>query len=252
MENQEKNLEKKDYKRIVIISLIAIIIIALLTVSYAIFTDVVTKNNKISFGNLQIENRNLQLENKLTKTMEAKITSWAPGDANIITWNTVNVGTAAAKTRQTIQVYWENSNIEDSAKELIYLYPVNMTNEEVLQDFNGEKTNLIQTDTQASIKIDDENKKGISYTFYGDTLDGTDRKGVSTEVDYDNKNFGTTVFTTVENDTILDKIGFRILLSPTASYLYQDEQLSVRIITEAMQYTEDGSGEWQVESVQDL
>lgn len=252
MINQDKKCSVKDYKKTVIFSIIIVMVFVILMTSYALFTDVITKNNKFTMGNLKIENRDLKVENKLTKTMETEITVWSPGDANIITWNTVNVGTVGAKTRHTIQVYWKNSNIDDSAQELIYLYPVNMTNEEILQDYAGEKTNAISVDRQAIIQVNNENKKGFSYTFYGDTLNGSDNKNIATEVDYDNKNFGTTEFTSVESDDTLDKIAFRILLSPSAPYLYQKEQLSVHIITEALQYTEDGNGEWQIESIQDI
>lgn len=252
MENQgEKNL-KRNYKRVAIFSAIVVMVFVSLTISYALFTDVINKNNKLTMGKLKIENRDLKVENKLTQTMQSEITVWSPGDANIITWNTVNVGTSAAKTRHTIQVYWKDSNIDDFAKELIYLYPNNMTNEEILQDFAAQKANAISVDKQATIQINNEIKKGFSYTFYGDTLNGSDNKNVATEVDYNNKNFGTTEFTTVESEVTLDKIAFRILLSPSASYLYQGNQLSVHIITEALQYTEDGTREWQIESIQDI
>ena len=245
-------MKNENTKRIVLIILITLVAVAFIAVAYALISENYKVEHKITTGTLTIEDINLQIEDRLTETMQDKITKWSPGDASLLTWDTVNTGTSAAKTRHTITVYWDNAEIGDIAKDLLYIYPANMTNQQVIEDFNNGKQSDLGINENATIQIDGENKLGITYTVYGDTLDGTDITGVATQVDYDSKESNINDYTTQENDATSDKLAFRILLSPTTSYLLQEETLSVRVVTEAMQYTEDGTGNWEIQSVQDL
>lgn len=248
----DKKENTNNISKVILIILIFLVAVILVSFAYALIKENYKVEQKITTGTLQIKDINLQIEDRLTGTMQDKITKWSPGDASLLTWETVNEGTSAAKTKHTIIVYWDNENINKNVKDLLYIYPANISNEEVLKDFNNEKQLAIPVTTRGEIQIDDKTKTGISYTFYGDTLDGTDKTGVATQVDYDAKNIKTEGYTTVENEALVDKIGVRILLSPETSYLLQEETISVRVITDAMQYTEDGETEWEVQSIQEL
>lgn len=248
-ENQVKT-KQRDNKKIILIILIVIAGMALVASVYAVISEVYEINHKVKTGTVTLQDINLKIEDRLTGVMEDQLARWSPGDASILTWDTVNTGTAAVRTRHTVQVYWNNTNISADAKDLLYFYPANMTNEEVLADFNANKQKALQADRDATIEVDGANKVGISYMFLGDILDGTDKTGYATEVNYDNADYGTETFTTVENNNLSDKIGLRILLNPNTSYLFQEEELSIKVITEAMQYTENGTGEWTVQSTQ--
>lgn len=252
MSEKETKIKEKNNKKVLLIVLIIIAALAFMTAAYAVISKVYEINQKTTTGTVIIEKINLKIEDRLTGEMKEQLTQWSPGDASLLTWNTVNIGTAAIKTRHTIQVYWNDSDIEETAQDLLYLYPANMTNAEVLTDYKNGKENAIEIDKETSITVDDVEKVGFSYSFYGDTLDGTDQKGQASEVNYDNGEFGTNTFTTTETNTQLDKIGFRILLSPDTSYLMQEETLSIKVLTEVLQNTQNGAEEWTLESVEEL
>lgn len=252
MSETKVKTQKRDNKKIILIILIVVASLALMASVYAVISEVYEINHKVTTGTVTLQDINLKIEDRLTGTMEEKLTRWSPGDASLLTWDTVNTGTAAVRTRHTIQLYWDNSNIGESAKDLLYFYPANMTNEEVLADFNSGKQKAIEIDRESAIEVDEEQKVGVSYTFYGDNLDGTERTGFATEVNYDDQDFGTETFTTVETNNLSDKIAIRLLLNPDTSYLFQEEELSIKVITEALQYTEDGTEEWTIQSSQTI
>ncbi len=247
MDKENKETQKKDNKKLILIILIVIVSMAFVASAYAVISQVFKINQKITTGTLTLQDINVKIENRLTGLMEDTITQWSPGDASILTWDTVNTGTAAVNTRHIIQVYWDETDIDDDAKNLLELYPANMTNAEVLTDYNNTKTKAKQVDRN-KIDVDGVQKTGISFMFYGDILDGTDKTGFATEVNYNDEQYGESTFTAKETNNLSDKIAFRVLLSPNTSYLYQEKHLSIRVITEAMQYSQDGVGEWVVQS----
>lgn len=239
----------KDKKRIALIILIVIGLCIALILSYAVISQNFTAKYELTTGSLIIQELNFKIENKETGELVNQVTNWAPGDASIITWDVENIGTSAAFTRNTLKIYWDDE-IATVDNPLIYLYPANMTNNEILEDFEGEKKYQIATE---SVLQDETGEKiGISYTFYGDTLEGTENKSVAQETNYDNSDFGTESFTTIEQEISKDKIAFRLLLNPHLSYLNQGSGLTIKIQTEAMQYTENGLEEWKVESEQEI
>src|SRR5574344_641887 len=139
MSNEQIKTQKKDNKKTLLIILIVVASLAFMASAYAVISKVYEINHKVKAGTVTLQDINLKLEDRLTGVMEDKITKWSPGDASILTWNTVNTGTAAVRTRHTVQVYWKNENIGEAAKDLLYFYPANMTNEEVVADFKAGK-----------------------------------------------------------------------------------------------------------------
>lgn len=250
MSEKQVKTSVRDNKKIILIILIVIAGLAFIASVYAVVSEVYEINHKVKTGTVTLQDINLKIEDRLTGVMEDRLTKWSPGDASILTWDTVNTGTAAVRTRHTIQVYWNDTNIGESAKDLLYFYPANMTNEEVLADFNQTKSKALEIDRESTIEVDGAQKIGVSYTFLGDILDGTDKTEFAEEKNYDAEGFEEETFTTKESQTTSDKIGLRILLNPNTSYLFQEKELSIKVITEAMQYTEDGVGEWTVQSTQ--
>ena len=92
-------------------------------------------------------------------------------------------------------------------------------------------------------------KKGIEYQFLGDVLDGTKMTGKSKEVNYNSESF---VNTTDDKSEVEDEIAFNILLSPNTSYLYEGKTITIKVVTEAMQFTEEGKEEWQIVDTQTI
>ena len=91
------------------------------------------------------------------------------------------------------------------------------------------------------------------FVVVGDTLNGSDGKDVSKEVNYNLANNDVSDSSVIDenintddNSKTEDEISFRLLISPKMSYLFQGKNVSVKVTTEAMQYTESGSGNWTV------
>ncbi|MBQ7928415.1 MAG: hypothetical protein IJ287_06700, partial [Methanobrevibacter sp.] len=222
-------------KKIILISSIVVASFVVIGLVYALVTSNVNIFGKTTTGSVEIETINLGFTNEEgvnTNLLE-------PAGVNDLYWSTKNIGTSGILTRHTLEIYW-NDETDEKASDLIYLYPANLTKEQILADYENGLKYAIKTE---KVSKNDNNKTtyGIKYQFIGDTLDGTDMKGVSNEVNYNIADYN---LNTDDTDEILDSIGFKVLLSPKTSYLYQDKKLSVKVVTEAMQYTENGSGEW--------
>ena len=240
-------LSKK--RKLIIISSIIILSFTVMGFVYALLSDNMNLTNKIRIGSLKIEDIDLQLINSKNE----EVNTILPGDINTIKWTTKNVGTSAALTRHTLEIYWdeENEELNDINKKMIYIFPANLKEEVILEDYEkGEQsTYMIKTESISS-ENDGKIKKGIKYQFVGDTLNGTDNKNVSKEVNYNFLDGAETVtdtnIMTDDSDATKDEISFRLLMNPKTSYLYQGMNVSIKVTTEAMQYTEDGNQNWTV------
>jgi hypothetical protein len=127
-----------------------------------------------------------------------------------------------------------------------------MSKQEISNDMKkGENSEYMIKVESGDIVIDDEGttKKGFEYFFNGDTLDGTKMTGKSKEVDY---NLQSNVKTTDDNSSTEDDIAFNVYFNPKSSYLYEGKTLTVKVVTEAMQCTEDGRAEWQIVDTQSI
>jgi len=222
-------MDSKKKKSLIIALVLVLITAVIIGIAYALLTSSNSKINKIRVGSLDIEIVNLDLKKNNTSTR-----IMMPGDIDVISWTAENVGTSAALTRHAIDIYWKdvesiNEITEENAENLLILYPSTMTDEEIMADFNGEGTAKLEVElipTEVSKEVDGKTVYGIRYKFVGDTLEGTVAQGVAESTSQD--------------------ISFKLLLSPRTSYLYQNEPVSIEVVTEGMQYTEEGSGTWTV------
>lgn len=235
--------EKKKKTKVIVTSLIIIAGIAI----------AVTIGGVIQFlvkaGTVKVDKINLQLKDA-DGNVGRQINDWEPGDAIQVSWKVKNIGTAAVYTRNKLQIYWNEEINTDSL--MIYLYPANMSKQEISNDMKkGENSEYMIKVESGDIVINDEGttKKGFEYFFNGDTLDGTKMTGKSKEVDY---NLQSNVKTTDDNSSTEDDIAFNVYFNPKSSYLYEGKTLTVKVVTEAMQCTEDGRAEWQIVDTQSI
>lgn len=235
---------KKKKIGVVILVVLVIVGIVLATVSINKLIQSLVKS-----GTVQVEEINLQLKD-LEGNSSKEILDWEPGDVDLITWKVKNIGTASIYTRNKLQIYWnEEVPIEDNT--IIYLYPANMSKKEIIEDFKkGENSEYKINVTSGEITLEDNTaKRGIEYQFLGDILDGTKMKGNSKEVNYNLEGFANA---TDDKSDIEDEIAFNILFSPKTSYLYEGKTLTIKVVTEAMQFTEEGKEEWQIVDTQTI
>lgn len=235
-------MEKKKKTKAVVTSLI---IIAGITIA-------VTIGGVIQFlvrsGTVKVDKINLQLKDS-RGNVGKEIRDWEPGDINQVSWKVKNIGTAAVYTRNRLQIYW-NEEVNTDAQ-MIYLYPANMSKQEIMTDFKkGEEAEYAIAVEVGDVDVGEgETKKGVEYVFYGDVLDGTKMTGKSQEVDY---NIQANVKETDDNSATEDDIAFNILFSPKTSYLYEGKTVTIKVITEAMQCTDNGKAEWQIVDSQSI
>lgn len=249
IEEKEKdcgeNMNEQKKKKIKI-GVITALTIAGLSIAAVTANNIVQKN--ITSGSVEVENINLQLQDQSGNFVK-ELPNWDPGDVNMIKWNVKNIGTAAIYTRNKLRIYW-NEEIEDS-KQVIFLYPANMSKSEIIEDCKkGESSKYaIQVDV-GDVTLDDKTvKKGIEYSFFGDALNGSEMVINGTEINYNSPDFEVR---TDETSPTEDNIAFNILLSPDTTFLYGGKTLTIEVITEAMQHTDDGKSEWKIVDKQTL
>ena len=236
-----KNKKKKIVSAGLIIGVVA-------GITFAITSSEKILENLVKSGTVEVESINLQLKD-LNGNVSKEISDWEPGDVDLITWNVKNVGTAAVYTRNKIQIYWNEDVPNDS--QYIYLYPANMSKEEIIEDFQkGEDSKYAIDVTSGTITLDSGKKKnGIEYSFFGDSLDGSEMVGKSKETNYNSEDFNKT---TDDLSTTEDAIAFNILLSPKTTYLFGGKTITIKVVTEAMQYTDEGKAEWKIVDTQTI
>ena len=237
-------------KKYTIIAIIVLLSFAIIGIVYALLSDNVELRNKIKVGSVKIENLNLKLKNLKGED----VNSLVPADINTLSWTTKNIGTSRVLTRHILEIYWTDET-DENANTMLYMYPANMTNEAILADYEkGDKSEYIIKTEKVSREVNGKTQYGIKYQFVGDALDGTSMKNISKEVNYNiskesviDKNISTD-----DSNATIDEIAYKILLSPKTSYLYQGNKIHVKVITEAMQYTEDGSENWKIADIQEI
>ncbi len=232
-------------KKIGVIVLVIVIIVGIVLATVSINRLI---QNLVKSGTVQVEEINLQLKD-LEGNSTKEIADWEPGDVDLVTWKVKNIGTSAVYTRNKLQIYWNEEVLSNN--QVIYLYPANMSKQEIIEDYKkGEESKYKLNVTSGEITLDDNTmKKGIEYQFLGDVLDGTKMTGKSKEVNYNSESF---VNTTDDKSEVEDEIAFNILLSPNTSYLYEGKTITIKVVTEAMQFTEEGKEEWQIVDTQTI
>lgn len=223
-------MENKKTKTLIIIAALLAITVLVIGIAYALFTSSDLKQNKFKVGTLDIQILNLDMKNSSNESTRTLM----PGDIDVVSFTAKNVGTMAALTRHTIDIYWKdvatiNEITELNAEELLVLYPSTMTDEEIRADFAGEKTQKLEVELMPTVvqkEVAGKSVYGLRYKFVGNTLEGTKPQGVA--------------------DSDSQDISYKLLLNPQTSYLYQEEPIGIDVVTEGMQYTEEGSGTWTV------
>lgn len=229
-------------KKIILIVSIIIVSFVVISFAYTLVTGDMELFIKNTTGSVKIETLNLSFTDKNGN----KVSSIEPADICSINWQTKNIGTAGILTRHTLEIYW-NEETPEKSTELLSLYPANMNKEQILEDNSNTDGTVYAIKTEKLTKqVDGKTVYGIKYIFTGDMLDGTDKKGISKEVDYNIAEFEKT---TDDNEAMQDSIAFKLLLSPEITYLYQSKKIHINVVTEAMQYVEDGNQEWKVVDV---
>lgn len=242
-------------KKIVIISTIVIACFIVIGIVYAFFSDSITKHNKFKLGSVDIEDINLAIKEEYSSQTAHAILE--PGDIDTVSWTTRNKGASAVKTRQTLEIYWEDVDL-DTTKQVLFLYPANMKKSEILADFEKGAQAQYKIATEAITReVEGKTQRGIKYEFLGDTLNGTDGNDVASEANYNSEVEGKidTAINTDDSNKKEDEVAFRVLVNPNLSYLYQKKPIFVKITTEGMQYL-DGmqfkDGEWVVVDTQEI
>lgn len=243
MEEREKDcggcMNEQKKKKIKIGVITALTIAGL---SIAAVTANKTIQKKVTSGTVEIESINLQLQDQSGNFVK-ELSNWDPGDVNMIKWDVKNIGTAAIYTRNRLRIYW-NEDVADS-EQVIFLYPANMSKSEIIEDYKkGESSKYAIKANVGDITLEDKTiKKGIEYSFFGDPLDGSEMVVNGTEINYNSPDFESKTDETISTE---DNIAFNILLSPDITFLYGGKTLTMEVVTEAMQHTDDGKAEWKI------
>lgn len=206
----------------------------------------------------------------ISKSMYDDYTYWNPGDVLTVKWTVENNGNKSVVTRNIVSIYWTNNDMSPYAnqKDIIYLYPESVsastifadqfpaTNKELEsgtesnRDFRKDPT-LYQTACMATCSYKtlgsmsavtiagEEYNAGYSFIVYGDALDGVGvgaETGNAYEINYNSK------FDETLNN--LDEISFKLCLGSVANIHTMNQQLVIRVETQAMQYRNTSDAEW--------
>lgn len=220
-------------KKTIIISAIVLVAMVIMGIVYAIFTDTISVKNKFKVGSVHIDTKDLLIKENLADTTKDALL--APGDIDYITWTTENLGATAVLTRHNLEITWEG-------EQQLYLYPANIPNEIIEADFkNNNAGNAIATVPITELIGGEEKVVGMKYNFIGDTLDGEDNVASNSVSKEENYNSASYTNNTDDTEKKLDKVAFKILISPKTNYLQQGKKINLKVKTEGMQYTQEGS-----------
>ncbi len=188
-----------------------------------------------------------------------------PGDVITVKWDVANTGTKAVATRNLVSIYWKGNkeSVYSNYKDIIYIYPEKTNSSHIFGEQFGlypseyldlckKAQSTSKKDTSAYVSsygpmesmdkvIVDKNeyKAGYSFIVYGDVLDGIGygaETGHSIEVDYNSS--------LDDKNNYKDTIAFKMLMSSRANIHTMDDELVVRVETQAMQYLNTSNAEW--------
>ncbi len=236
-------------KKIGIIIAIIVASFVVMGIVYALFSGQIEIKNKISTGSVKIDSLNLRLLKANGDTEDVL----EPADIDTVLWTTKNTGTSGVLTRHTLEIYFTDEVNPD--RSILYMFPANLKDDVILADYNriknGQEPEYL---IAVSEKNTATNKYGIKYQFIGDRLNGSDGTEVSSEVNY-NESEDTIIDeskATDDNNKTQDEIAFRLLVDPNLSYLLQGKNVSIKVTTEAMQYTDEGKDSWRVVDTEEI
>lgn len=233
-------MDSKNKKMILAALAVVSIVVLIIGITYAVLTDMDDKNNKFKVGNLDIEIVNLDLKKNNVSTRVIM-----PGEIDVVSWTSENVGTITAKTRHVVDIYWKdvediNAITEIAAQDLLILYPANLSDAEILADFENNGNKRLATEvteqgvepkwiveaipTVVEKKVNNKTVYGLRYKFLSATLDGSN--------------------STNDPKVSSQDLSFKVFLRPDASYLYQQKEIGVDVVVEGLQ--DNGDGEWTI------
>lgn len=212
-------MDKKKNKFLIISITVSVLLIVFTIVVLAMLTSKDKVTNRFKVASLDIEIVDLALKDDKS----TNINTMQPGQVGEISWTSENVGSTTALTRHTMSIYLDiEQDLIDG--NILYLYPADLSDDEILADYEGDKENVLET-TEITKEVEGRTIYGLQYKFPGDTLKGTDSSDVT--------------------DQTSEFINFKLLLIPELSYLCQDKDITIDVVTEAVQYGEDANANWQ-------
>lgn len=238
----------KKNKRSMAIILLLLSFALIVGFSVAFFSDAFTASFSATAGTVKIKANG---SGKLDLLMEqdpngddtdydnnmlpGSVLNWNPGDVTTIEWHVENAGNKSIYTKNTLLLAW-NSDTDLKEQDVIYLYPVTMSDDEIREDIlnNNAALAIYLGDDLAEIVNDDLTTTGFVRSFYGDILDGT---GFSAETgDAKERNLDAPFYLSDDGDTTKDVIRFKLAFSPTATNEYQQKSMYVGLQIDAIQY----------------
>lgn len=250
-------------KKAIIITSVVLASFVIIGIVYALLSDRILIKNKFKVGTVHIDTYDLKLTENYGDADSVQYV--APSDIVTLSWTTENIGTSAVLSRQTLEIRW-TGNLN------FYMYPANMTKEAILADYAkiqaGQESQALRTEPITEVVNGETKTVGLRYSFVSDVLDGTSntaQDSVSSEANYnmiyeapegESQEVSPidVAINTDDTDKVKDKVAFRLLLNPKTNYLNQGKIVSIKVKTEGMQYTTQGSqdGTWVAADVEEI
>lgn len=137
------------------------------------------------------------------------------------------------------------TDMKDVNKEVNYNYS--------LEDIGNEEKNEINSDVENNeINLDTQNSIGNETNLNEDSKENNKSQSLENITEEEKQKIIDKNVNTDDNESNTDEIAFRVLLSPKTSYLFQGKEVSIKVTTEAVQYTEDGSENWTIVAVDEI
>ena len=204
----------------------------------AYFYSLVSEDSSLVTGNIRLKKTPLLIEEDPNGIDDDLVVGnslrWFPGDVATIEWSIENLGSKSAITRNILYLAWD-SDVDLHEKNVIYLYPANMSDVDIRNDIknNSAALQIPMGDDTSNISIDSKNRLGFVFPFLGDILDGV---GSNAEVGYQmERNTTAPFFLSDDGSTFKDVIRFKVAFSYNASMDYQDAVIHIGVRTDAIQ-----------------
>ena len=224
---------KNKNKQILGLTLAAAVFIGILGSAYALFTSRDNTDVKVKAGNLDVEtvvdpiNGFTNKDSVLPGNNDPSLKEH--GQKHEINFKVKNMGNTAIRTRQTIVV-----DLTNEKDEVINPQHVRLFEDESLKAELEGKSFLVDKDWVDALEITQEDldkATAVSYRFVADSFDGLDnpsqvREGLVSQLE----------------DEVSKKYSYSFGLMKEAGNEYQNANINVEIITEAVQYDNTDSG----------
>jgi Lysophospholipase L1 and related esterases len=237
-----KRKTKINAKHSILILIVSFLL--LIGTSVAFFADMVTSDLSAQAGTVRLNSVKLLMEQNpdgddtdyVTNMLESEVLNWNPGDVNTIEWTVENEGNKSIYTKNILSIAWDTTT-DLSEQGVVYLYPTNMSDAAVRLDINNnnaENAIYIGKDNHNIVVSDIKTIKGYTFEFLGDTLDG---KNIGGEIgDSTEANQDAPLYQVNDNGLTKDTLRFKLAFALSAPIEYQNKQIYVKVVTEAIQF----------------